>query len=102
MSQYTMDDFRFFKKWELEYQDDSGNWVDGSDKVNLQGGTDLNAPKSLKLLFHTFGTFRLTAILDFDGIEKTVYKNITVPAEGNPTSEYQAPVFTWSKPMEVS
>ena len=91
MSQYTMDDFRFFKKWELEYQDDSGNWVDGSDKVNLQGGTDLNAPKSLKLLFHTFGTFRLTAILDFDGIEKTVYKNITVPAEGNPTSEYQAP-----------
>lgn len=91
MSQYTMDDFRFFKKWKLEYQDDSGNWVDGSDKVILQGGTDLNAPNPLKLLFHTFGTFRLTAMLDFDGIEKTVYKDITVPAEGNPTSEYRAP-----------
>ena len=43
------------------------------------------------MIFHTFGTYRIIAHFNIDGQQKTATKEITVPAEGNPTSEYRAP-----------
>lgn len=86
--EYQLTDNRTFQAWDLEYLDKDGNWVDGKPNVFRTIASD---PTMLCLIFHTFGTYRIVAHFNIDGEQKTATKEITVPAEGRPTSEYQAP-----------
>ena len=86
--EYQLTDNRTFQRWDFEYLDQDGNWVDGTPNVFRIITSD---PTRLRVIFHTFGTYRIIAHFNIDGQQKTATKEITVPAEGNPTSEYRAP-----------
>lgn len=85
---YQLTNNRAFQTWSLEYLDKDGNWVDGKDNVFR---TITNDRTMLRLIFHTFGTYRIIAHFNINGKQTTTMREINVQAEGRATSEYHEP-----------